>query len=105
MITPKDKIGFIQRRRYEDKKDEFKLIVAKVTKVVIGKKKTSVYTKEFYPLDMEEIESNTSFINKSKGLVIVSEPFLIKDEDIQYFQAVVKDFNENGTKIRKICAE
>ena len=45
MITPKDKIGFIQRRRNETK-DAFKLIVAKVQRVNIGKKKTSVYTKD-----------------------------------------------------------
>ena len=98
MITPKDKIGYIWRKRYDGEKDEFKLIVAEVIKIIMTKKKTSVYTKEFYPFEMEEIESNTSFINKARGLVIVGEPFLIKDEDIEYFQAVVKDFNENGTK-------
>lgn len=98
MITTKDKIGFIQRRRYADKPEEFKLIVAKVIKVVMGKRKNSVYTKEFYPLEMEEIESNTKWIDESKGLILVSEPFLIKDEQIPYFQAVVDDFNKNGAK-------
>ena len=97
MITPKDKIGFIQRRRNETK-DAFKLIVAKVQRVNIGKKKTSVYTKEFYPLDMEEIESNTKMMDTSKGLIIVGEPFVIKEEDVPYFQAVVDDFNKNGAK-------
>lgn len=97
MITPKDKIGFIQRRRNETK-DAFKLIVAKVQRVNIGKKKTSVYTKEFYPLDAEEIESNTKMMDTSKGLIIVGEPFVIKEEDVPYFQAVVDDFNKNGAK-------
>jgi hypothetical protein len=98
MITTKDKIGFIQRRRYSDKPDEFKLIVAKVQKVTMGKRKNSVYTKEFYPLEMEEIEANTEWMDTAKGLIVVSEPFLIKDEEIPYFQAVVDDFNKNGAK-------
>lgn len=98
MIKTKDKIGYIKRRRYEDKPDEFKLIVAKVTKVVMGKKKNSVYTKEFYPLEMEEIESNTKMIDTHEGLIIVGEPFLITDSDIEYFQKVVDDFNKNGAK-------
>lgn len=97
MITPNDKIGFIQRRRNETKY-AFKLIVAKVQRVNIGKKKTSVYTKEFYPLDMEDIESNTRMMDESKGLILVGEPFVIKDEQIPYFEAVVDDFNKNGAK-------
>lgn len=97
MITPKNKIGYIRRLRNEDK-ESYKLIVAKVQKVVIGKKATKVYTKEFYPLDMEEIESNTRMIDTSRGFILLGEPFVIDDEDIPYFQAVVDDFNGNGAK-------
>jgi hypothetical protein len=98
MITTKDKIGFIQRRRYSDKPDDFKLIIAKVKKVVMGKRKNSVYTKEFYPLEMEEIEANTEWMDTAKGLIVVGEPFVIKEEQIPYFQAVVDDFNKNGAR-------
>ena len=97
MITPKDKIGFIQRRM-NNGKTTYKLIVAKVQRVFLGKKANKVYTKEFYPLEVEEIESNTKMIDTSKGLILVSEPFIIKDEQIGYFQAVVDDFNKNGAK-------
>lgn len=98
MITTKDKIGYIRRTGYKDKAPEFKLIVAKVKRVVLGKTKNSVYTDKFYSLEMEEIESNTKWLHKSKGLILVDEPFVIKDEEIPYFQAVVDDFNKNGAR-------
>ena len=98
MITPKDTIGFIQRRTDENGKETFKFIEAKVKRVNIGKTKTTVYTKEFYPLDMEEIESNTKMIDTSKGLLLVEEPFLLKDGKADYFKAVCDYWNTNGVK-------
>ena len=97
MITPKDKIGYI-RRADNGERIEFKLIIAKVQRVVMGKKATMVYTKEFIPLFMEDVEFNTRLANNGRGLILVSEPFVIKDEQIPYFQAVVDDFNKNGAK-------
>lgn len=77
MITTKDTIGFIQRRRDKEGNETFKFIEAKVNKVVIGKTKISVYTKEFYPLEMKEIESNTRMIDKHIGRLIVGELFVL----------------------------
>lgn len=57
MITTKNKIGYIDRRYDENKVPHFKLIVAKVKSVRIGVRSTKVYTKEFYPLDFEEIKA------------------------------------------------
>lgn len=97
MITPKDKIGYI-RRIDNGERTEFKLIIAKVQRVVMGKKATKVYTKKFMPLDVEDVELNTQFVNNGRGLILVAEPFVIKDEQIPYFEAVVDDFNKNGAK-------
>lgn len=98
MITTKDTIGFISRRRDADGNETFKLIEAKVKRVVIGKTKISVYTKEFYPLDAEEIESNTKMIDTSKGILLVGEPFILKDGLSDYYKAVVEHWNTYGAK-------
>lgn len=98
MITPKDTIGYIQRRRDSEGNETFKFIEAKVKRVNIGKTKTSVYTKEFYPLDAEEIESNTKIIDEGKGILLVGEPFLLKDGDSDYYRAVVGHWNTCGVK-------
>ena len=98
MITPKDTIGCILRHKDSEGNETFKFIEAKVKRVSIGKTKTSVYTKEFYPLDAEEIESNTKMIDTSKGFLLVDEPFLLKEGDSNYFKAVVEHWNTHGAK-------
>lgn len=98
MITTKNKIGYIQRRYDENNIPKFKFVVAKIKKVVIGKTKTSVYSDKFYTLDAEELESNTKCIDTSKGLLLVNEPFIVKDEEINYFNAVVDNWNETSPK-------
>lgn len=97
MITPKDKIGYI-RRATVDGKEQFKFIEAKVKSVRIGKKGTSVYTDKFYALDAEEIESNTSFISKGSGLMLVNEPFITTDDYSELCRKTVDYWNEHGAK-------
>ena len=94
MITTKNRIGFIRRTYSENNIPHFKFIVAKVKSVRIGAKATKVYTKEFYPLDLEDLESTTKMIDKSKGIFIVQEPFILKDGDEKYFQSVVDKWNK-----------
>lgn len=98
MITTQNKIGYIQRTYNENDVPKFKFIVSKIKKVVIGKKKVSVYSDKFRTLDAEELESNTRFIDTSKGLLIVGEPFIVKDEQIDYFNAVCDNWNRNPPK-------
>ena len=98
MITTKNRIGCIQRRYHENNVPHFKFIVAKIKRVNIGVKSTKVYTKEFYPLDLEDLESTTEMIDTSKGIIIVQEPFILKDGQEEYFQAVVDRWNEEPPK-------
>ncbi|MBQ2269724.1 MAG: hypothetical protein II338_05735 [Bacteroidaceae bacterium] len=95
MITPKDKVGYIQRRTV-DGKEQFKFIEAKVKSVRIGKKGTSVYTDKFYALDAEEIEFNTEMINGPSGLMLVNEPFVTTAEYSEHCRKVVEHWNEHG---------
>ena len=98
MITTKNRIGYIQRRYDENNVPHFKFIVAKIKRVNIGVKSTKVYTKEFYPLDLEDLESTTEMFDTSKGIIIVQEPFILKDDEEEYFQAVVDKWNEEPPK-------
>ena len=95
MITTKNRIGYIQRRYDENNVPHFKFIVARVKSVRIGAKATKVYTKEFYPLDLEDLESTTKIIDISKGIIIVQEPFMLKDGEEKYFQSVVDKWNKD----------
>ena len=98
MITTKNRIGYIQRIYDENNVPHFKFIVAKIKRVNIGVKSTKVYTKEFYPLDLEDLESTTKMFDASNGIIIVQEPFILKDDEEKYFQAVVDKWNEEPPK-------
>lgn len=98
MITTKDKIGFIQRRTGENGKQSFKYIEAKIKRIVIGKNKTSVYSDKFRTLELEELESNTKFLNKQEGILIVGEPFITNEELAEWCQKNVDYWNEHGAR-------
>ena len=96
MITTN--IGYIQRIYDENNIPHFKFIVAKVKSVRITLKAIKVYTKEFYPLDSDDLDSTANMIDKSKGIIIVQEPFILKDGEEKYFQSVVDKWNEEPPK-------
>ena len=96
MITTK--IGYIQRIYDENNIPHFKFIVAKVKSVRFTLKSTKIYTKEFYPLALEDLESTTKMIDTSNGIFIVQEPFILKDGEEKYFQSVVDKWNEEPPK-------
>ena len=97
MITTKDRIGYIQIRYDENNFPHFKFIVAKIKRVNIGVKSTKVYTKEFYPIDLEVLERTTEMVDTSNGIIVVQEPFILKDNE-EYFQAVVDKWNKEPPK-------
>lgn len=96
MITTKNKIGYITKIVESDGSNWFKFLECKVTKVVINKKSTKVYTKELRPLDMEDVEGNREMMHDK--LILLQTPFVMQDGDSEYFNAVVDDFNKNGCK-------
>ena len=98
MITTKNRIGYIQRRYDENNVPHFKFIVVKIRRVIIGAKSTKVYTKEFYPIDLEVLECTTEMVDTSKGIIVVQEPFILKDDEEKYFQAVIDKWNEEPPK-------
>ena len=98
MITTKDRIGYIRRQERPDGTTEFKLIEAEIKAVRIGKKRTSVYSNGFYPLDAGELESNTEMMSGSSKLILVGEPFIINDEMAERLKKVVDHWNKYGAE-------
>lgn len=99
MIKVGTSILSINRLYDENNIPHFKLIKGKVTSIRIGKKVTKVYSREFYPLDLEDIESTTDCIDPRTGWLVVNEPFFLKDEwKEEYFQKVVDRWNEEPPK-------
>ncbi|MDD5022322.1 MAG: hypothetical protein PHR82_09380 [Endomicrobiaceae bacterium] len=79
MIQLTDKIGYIQHYLSPER---YKYIEAKITRINIGKKKTSVYSDRFNALDVSELESNTVFAKRGlqNNFIMVQEPFITNDE-------------------------
>lgn len=50
---------------------------AKVTAIRLCKTGTRVYSKEFSPLDLKEIQVNTEWLLKNDKIILVQEPFLL----------------------------
>lgn len=98
MITAKDKIGYIRRQENPDGTTTFKLIEAKIKSVRIGKKGTSVYSDRFRALDAEELESNTEIMSGNSQLVLVGEPFIMKDAMSAHLKKVVDYWNRHGAE-------
>ena len=96
-ITPKDKIGYISRRKDENGKEVFKFIEAKIKKVVVCKTKTSVYSDKFNALDADEIISNTEMIRDMK-LMLVTEPFITGEAYSEHCRQTVDYWNEHGAR-------
>lgn len=73
-----DKIGMIIKylnpRKYELIEDNVKSIVVTKNGVKVCSKKS------FFPLELHEIELNTSMMKKDKKLILKGEPVLIDDE-------------------------
>lgn len=77
----KMKIGYIER--YSDSTNaqcyNFRFIECSFTRR-ISSKGDRVYTKQFMPIDYEEIVDNANIMKGSSGIILVQEPFLLDDE-------------------------
>ena len=95
-------LGGIYKRVLPDGKDEWYLLSGKITKIVSNTKGTKVYSKEFYPLDIEEIESNTNEMENAEGYIYTREVMLLSDSLRSRCERWIKWANDNPDKC-KIC--
>lgn len=63
-----DSIGGLFEKVIDGKKSWY-LAESKITRIVQNSRGTKVYSKHFYPLDIEEIEDNTEVMLNEKGFI------------------------------------
>ena len=75
------KIGYI--RKYSDpcdtRRSSFRFVECSCTRR-ISSKSDRAYSKQFMPLDYEEIVDNANIMKKNSIIILVKEPFLLDDE-------------------------
>ncbi len=76
------KIGYIRRNNLElnpHLTEKFKFIESPCARR-ISSKSDRVYSKNFRPLDYEEIVDNAEWMKGNSRIILVDEPFLLDDE-------------------------
>lgn len=98
-INVGDIIGYISKS--VDPKGYF-LREAKVTSVRICKAGIRVYSKEFRPFDLQEIQVNTAWLIKNKTIVLIQEPILLTPELKARLENWCKLATQNPEKVERL---
>lgn len=72
-------IGLICKTKDANGNEFWKLSESKVTRIVQNKNGIKLYSKGFYPLDIEEVEFNTKFQEGAQGYILTREVFELND--------------------------
>ena len=91
-------IGGIYKRNNPDGSEYWKLIDSKITKIVQNSKGTKIYSKNFYPLELEDVELSTELMGKADGYILTREVFYLTDEIRNKCERWVKWANNNPEK-------
>ncbi len=99
MLNVGDIIGGIYPSE-KDGKEYWKLIESPISKIVINKSGAKYYSKRFYPLDVEDVDLNTSSIEDGvdKGYIFVREVFHLNNVTKPFAERWIKYANENPDK-------
>ena len=92
-----DIIGGLYPRERDGQK-HWELVESKITRIVQNTKGTKVYSKRFYPIDVEEIESNTEIMRKASGWILTREVVLLTPEIRKKCEDWVEWANANPDK-------
>lgn len=93
-----DYIGALYRKQAPDGKQIWYLCDARVTKIVQNSRGTKVYSKRFYPIDLEDIETNTELMAEADGWILTREVMLLTPDVRAKCEAWVKWANDNPDK-------
>lgn len=96
-----DWVGGIYKKS-KDGKEFWELVEDKINKITITKKYGRRYftRKNFYPLDADDVDSNTKLIEEAegKGYILVREVFGLNDKTRPFAERWIKWANENPDK-------
>ena len=93
-----DSIGSIYKRQKPDGKEEWYLSESKITRIVQNSRGTKVYSKGFFPIEIEEIEDNTKLMQEAKGWINTREVVLLTPEIREKCNRWIKWANDNPDK-------
>lgn len=96
-----DSVGAIYKKT-KDGKEFWELVEDKINKITITKKYGRRYftRSKFYPLDADDIDSNTKIMEESigQGYIFTSEVFSLNDKTRPYAERWVEWANKNMDK-------
>jgi hypothetical protein len=93
-----DSIGGIYKRQKPDGKEEWYLSESKITRIVQNSRGTKVYSKRFFPIEIEEIEDSTKLMLDANGWIITREVVLLTPEIREKCNRWIKWANDNPDK-------
>ena len=91
-------IGGIYKSNNSDDSEYWKLIDSKITKIVQNSKGTKIYSKNFYPLYLEDVELNTELMENANGYILTREVFYLTDEIRNKCERWIEWANNNSEK-------
>lgn len=93
-----DVIAGIYQKRLPDGKNVWFLHEGKINKIVQGVRGTKVYSKAFFPIDIEEIEENTKLLEEANGYIFVREVVLMNEITREKCERWIEYANDNPEK-------
>ena len=95
-------IGGLYKKTLPDGKELWYLCESKITKIVQNTKGTKVYSKHFYPIDIEEIESNSKIMEEANGYINIREVVYLNEINRTKCERWVKWANEHLDEVKSI---
>lgn len=100
MITLENKIGYI-RKVMGASGERLEYIEVAIKSVRNCRKGVRVYTDVFTPLDADELEANTKWLEDAPSIVLICEPFITNPKLAMRCRTYVGHWNEREDNIAR----
>lgn len=94
-----DAIGMLNNGKWADGTEGWKLLECPIKRITQTKRGTKVYSDRFYPLDLEDIESNTDIMQDAQGWIFTKEVMLLTPEIRAKCERWIEWANSNPEKV------
>lgn len=94
-----DTIGMLNNGKWADGTEGWKLLECPIKRITQTKRGTKVYSDRFYPLDLEDIESNTDIMQDAQGWIFTKEVMLLTPEIRAKCERWIEWANSNPGKV------
>lgn len=94
-----DTIGMLNNGKWADGTEGWKLLECPIKRITQTKRGTKVYSDRFYPLDLEDIESNTDIMQDAQGWIFTKEVMLLTPEIRAKCERWIEWANSNLEKV------